>query len=520
MDQNVIERPYDGCGKCLVGLRRLSRTTDATSSPERQRDHVLAVTKGYGGHIIAWADDWEVSGGTNPMTRPAFGPWLRGERGPYDGVAGAAVDRIGRTVVDCLNTGYMMRDEGLTLLTHGHEGPWDLDDPNDENRFTMEAWGAQFELRAIRRRNRDQVAKARAAGRPQGKPSYGYECVRLSPTSGVDHVRLSPDAAETRRSLAKRILADPESVSPWTEAARPTRAGVLAPSDHVRVLYGREPKGTPWYGSTVTRLLLSKAALGYLMHKGEPVVGDDGHPVRLPGADGQPVEQLWDYPTHLQLAEVLSRRAQPGRRRTKGLRPLSGRVLCGVFGNLMKINSNGTLEKGDVRRRYLCEARLRGYPDADHRRPAPGITASMLGEMVTHWFLGNWGESMLMETVYDPGNGIPERIAEVEASRSRLRADREAGLYDSPEETEWFRDRYSAMSREISALNAEPLRPPGMITRPTGETVEDRWINAPDDAARRELLGEFRVMVTLWPEGAPRRRHVAMMHGPDRDPGT
>ncbi|WP_407285503.1 recombinase zinc beta ribbon domain-containing protein [Streptomyces sp. BP-8] len=321
----MIERLYDGCGKCLVGLRRLSRKTDATSSPERRRDHVLAVTKEYGGHIIAWADDWEVSGGTDPMTRPAFGPWLRGERG-----------------------------------------------------------SAQFELRAIQRRNRDQAAKARAAGRPHGKPSYGYEYVRLSPTSGVDHVRLSPDAAATRRSLAKRILADPESVSPWTEAARLTRAGVLAPSDHVRVLHGREPKGTPWYGSTVTRLLLSKAALGYLMHKGEPVVGDDGHPVRLPGADGQPVEQLWDYPTHLQLVEVLSRRAQPGKRRTKGVRLLSGRVLCGVCGNLMKINSSGTLEKGDVRRRYICEARLRGYPNADHCRPAPGITASMLDEIVTH----------------------------------------------------------------------------------------------------------------------------------------
>ncbi|MEU0692162.1 hypothetical protein ABZ350_35405, partial [Streptomyces uncialis] len=50
----------------------------------------------------------------------------------------------------------MMRDTGKLLLTYGHDGPWDLDDPNDENRFTMEAWGAQMELRAIQRRNRDQ----------------------------------------------------------------------------------------------------------------------------------------------------------------------------------------------------------------------------------------------------------------------------------------------------------------------------------------------------------------------------
>ncbi|MFE0187752.1 recombinase family protein [Streptomyces sp. NPDC058989] len=512
----MIERPYDGCGKCLVGLRRLSRKTDATSSPESQRDNVLAAVEQHGGHIIAWADDWDVSGGTDPLTRPAFGPWLRGERGPYDGVAGAAVDRIGRTVVDCLNTGYMMRDQGLTLLTYGHEGPWDLDDPNDENRFTMEAWGAQFELRAIQRRNRGQAIKARNAGRPHGKPSYGYEYVRPSPTAKVDHVRLSPESAENRRNIAKRVLADPENVSPWSEAARLTREGVLSPSDYLRWLYGKEPLGGRWYGSTVAKLLTSKVALGFLMHKGEPVIGDDGHPVRLPGADGQPVEQLWDYPTHLKLKEILERRAQPGKRRPKGNRILSARAICGICHNFMEVSWGGKGERGDKRRTYTCRARSNGIPGAEHCRPSPTITASILEEVVAHCFLVNWGEAQFMETVYYPGNGIPERIAEVEASRQRMRADREAGIYDNDEDAAWFRERYASMTAEIAMLKAEPLRPPGMITRPTGETVEDRWTNAPDDAARRELLGEFRVMATVWPEGAPRRWHVGMMHGPDR----
>ncbi|MEU0692088.1 recombinase family protein, partial [Streptomyces uncialis] len=95
----------------------------ATSSPERQRDNVLAAVESVGGHVMAWADDWEVSGATDPMTRPRLGPWLRGERGPYDGIAGAAVERLGRNLVDCLNTGYMMRDTGKLLLTYGHDGP-------------------------------------------------------------------------------------------------------------------------------------------------------------------------------------------------------------------------------------------------------------------------------------------------------------------------------------------------------------------------------------------------------------
>ncbi|MFJ3220317.1 recombinase family protein [Kitasatospora sp. NPDC086801] len=96
--------PYDGCGKCLLGLRRLSRVRASTSSPERQMDYVLSAAMEVGGHIIAWADDWEVSGATDPNTRPRLGPWLRGQQGPFDGLVASSVDRIGRDVL-----------EGLTL---------------------------------------------------------------------------------------------------------------------------------------------------------------------------------------------------------------------------------------------------------------------------------------------------------------------------------------------------------------------------------------------------------------------
>ncbi|MFR9797876.1 recombinase family protein [Streptomyces sp. MS06] len=123
-DLNTIERPYDGCGKCLLGVRRLSRVKLATSSPERQRENVLTAAAAVGAHIIGWADDWEVSGATDPVTRPSLGPWLRDERGPYDGLVAAAVDRLGRNVVDCLNTGYKMRDEKKMLVTYGHDGAW------------------------------------------------------------------------------------------------------------------------------------------------------------------------------------------------------------------------------------------------------------------------------------------------------------------------------------------------------------------------------------------------------------
>jgi hypothetical protein len=41
---DMLTTDYDGCGRCLVGVRRLSRKTDATSSPQRQADQILRAT--------------------------------------------------------------------------------------------------------------------------------------------------------------------------------------------------------------------------------------------------------------------------------------------------------------------------------------------------------------------------------------------------------------------------------------------------------------------------------------------
>ncbi|MEV0373220.1 hypothetical protein AB0I10_25925 [Streptomyces sp. NPDC050636] len=172
--------------------------------------------------------------------------------------------------------------------------------------------------------------------------------------------------------------------------------------------------------------------------------------------------------------------------------------------------------------RYACTVRNKGWLSAKDCRPAPLIRGHLLeefvDEFVSEWFLQRFGDGAIFETVYDPGNGVPERIAEVQATRERLRADREAGLYDAADDSEWFRDRYAALGRELAALEAEPRRPPGTVQRPTGETVADRWETAVDVQARKEILLEFGVRVTLFPAGAPVRCVAGVLHGPERDP--
>ena len=43
-----------------------------------------------------------------------------------------------------------------------------------------------------------------------------------------------------------------------------------------------------------------------------------------------------------------------------------------------------------------------------------------------------------MRKVYDPGTGHAAQTMELEATRTRLREDRQAGLYDSAEDAEWY----------------------------------------------------------------------------------
>ena len=123
---------YDGCGMCLVGARRLSRKTDKSSSPERQGAQIIRSAAQVGGHIIAWADDWEVSGATDPLRRNGLGPWLLGTKGLYDGIAAASVDRIGRNLRDVLNTQDLLTRQGLVIVTADHQGIWDFSNTNDK----------------------------------------------------------------------------------------------------------------------------------------------------------------------------------------------------------------------------------------------------------------------------------------------------------------------------------------------------------------------------------------------------
>jgi hypothetical protein len=416
--------------------------------------------------------------------------------GPYDGLVGPSVDRIGRNVRDALNTQVLLTSQGRMVVTADHAGVWDFSDPGQENDWLFKALGSQLELRAIQKRNRDETIRARDAGEPKQRPSYGYVYVRLVPTGKVDHVAIDPVAAEIIRDVAERVLGAEEDegrflVTCATEAARLTREGIPSPSDRLAQLYGRPVAGKPWTAKTVKHILCSEAALGYLMHDSRPVTGSDGKPARI-------AEPLWDRVTHDALvAKTAPRRS--GSRAPKGVRLLSGVAFCGNCGTRLYLTGrrggDGAYTGG-----YGCTARVRGIPSSADCRPAPSIGVADLDGQVGGWFLGRYGAREVMRKVYDPGTGHGVEIAELEAARKRLREDRQAGLYDDAAGTEWFRAEYTRTGDEIAALKALPERQPGMRLVPAGRTVGQEWDSA-DGARRREMLSEFGVRVVLHPLG-------------------
>ncbi|MEU0405750.1 hypothetical protein ABZ318_37220 [Streptomyces sp. NPDC006197] len=95
-----------------------------------------------------------------------------------------------------------------------------------------------MELGAIQRRNRDATKKIRAAGRPEGKPSYGFQYVRAVPNGRVDRVELYPHAAEVLRTVARRNPRRPrDRVGEQRDrSSEPTGRAVAGRGDFERVL--------------------------------------------------------------------------------------------------------------------------------------------------------------------------------------------------------------------------------------------------------------------------------------------
>ncbi len=84
----------------VLGRVRLSRTTDESTSVERQQQIITQWAEGNNHTIVGWAIDVDVSGSINPFDTPSLGPWLKMPKArEWDILCAWKLDRVARNSI-------------------------------------------------------------------------------------------------------------------------------------------------------------------------------------------------------------------------------------------------------------------------------------------------------------------------------------------------------------------------------------------------------------------------------------
>lgn len=259
-------------------VTRLSRVTDATTSPERQRQicEQLCGQRGY--EVVGIAEDLDVSGAVDPFDRkrrPNLSRWLVGEGPlPFDVIVAYRVDRLTRSIRHLQQLVNWADDSGK-LVVSATEPHFDTTSPFAAVLIALIGTVAQMELEAISERNASTARHNMAAGKYRGSvPPWGYKAERVD---GDWRLVQHAEQVKVIHEVVRRVL-DSEPLQRIAHDL--TRRGVLTPKDRHAQLRGNPIKGTAWNVTPMKRSLLSEAMLGRVTDAaGKSLRGADGSPI-------------------------------------------------------------------------------------------------------------------------------------------------------------------------------------------------------------------------------------------------
>lgn len=295
----------------VLGILRLSRDGENSTSIERQRDRIEQWAEFNGHTIVGWAEDVDVSGGVAPWERAELGKWLpdtigarvskREEQmawnasraGEWDIACAWKLDRISRRVLHIVQLDDWARQNRKALASV--DDGFDFTTEMVELLFTLLAAFAEGELTAIKARQRSSRRHLSQVGRYAGStPPFGY---RAEPAEDGEGFVLVPDetgtaTAKVVREMARMILKEGKSanaVALWLNETGQPKA-----KDAQLIRKGKEPKGSKWAGKDVTSILRSEVILGrsYRTETIETPEGETVERVRVvTDADGMPLQR-------------------------------------------------------------------------------------------------------------------------------------------------------------------------------------------------------------------------------------
>ncbi|MGP3922296.1 recombinase family protein [Streptomyces sp. 8N616] len=516
-----------------VGAVRLSRYTDASTSPEVQTDTVTQAGQSIGARFVGWARDTDVSAiKTTPWEREELSYWLD-RPDEWDVMIWQRMDRAVRSMADMADLGrYAKKHRKRLIFASGPGGDvLELDFTSIMSEFMMMflAFAAQLEGQTIMERNQGAAAYLQQIGRwGGGSVPYGFRPVRKMFPDGNEGWWLATDegkpgesgTAQIRREMVTMAIKG-ATYSKIRDHLNNTNA--ITPKNYRAALASPAREFDPddrWHVETVRKMLRSPMMRGHLVKAdGTPVLTATGEPVRQ--GESLISDQQW-----YDLQEEMKKRGNgaSGVSKRKDAHPLLGVLVCDLCGNNMARHfykeRRNIKRKGERIEQFRCTGEGHALDEATGKR-VPGI--SLLAEPVMKYveaeFLKRFGNLRRTMTVTVGGVDNRAAIAELRSGIANLGSSL-ANLRGAAAEI--VTGQLNGMSERLAALEETPYQPPRREVIELPDTWGEDWRKG-DAQARREMLLSAGVRVTACRATAwhqPVSERVAFEAGHFGDPAA
>jgi site-specific DNA recombinase len=462
---------------------RLSRETEETTSPERQRAACEQLCAARGWTVAVVEEDIDVSGFSRGLDRPGLQKILR-RLDEFDVIVFFKIDRLARSTVDFAEI--MRITEAQSVALASATEPLDLTSSMGRAMAKVIAVFAELESDTIGMRVSSAHEHLRREGRyTGGRVPYGYQ-VAPNPDGAGKVLVINPQEAETIHKVVERVLAKDSLIQIATDLSK---SEIPSPGHTSRQTTGKRSASKKWYITTLRALLTNPQLLGQVIEDGKPILRTDG----LPLVNRPPILEIdiWQA-----LQDELTRRENPGERRRTGTALLRGVVHCSLCGYRMYTYVAGG------RTRYRCIGRLKkrqGGETIDCY--GVSIAASGMEDHVEGLFLKKFGRLPVVRMVEHVGEDYRPQIRQAQEALQDLEKDRyDRGLFKGDDGAERYAAQYRKLEERLASLREmqRTARPAGIEAVPTGETHAEQWRNA-DTAGKRDLLLNAGAFVEVAP---------------------
>ncbi|QUH01465.1 recombinase family protein [Saccharopolyspora erythraea] len=457
----------------VLGAVRLSRLTDQSTSPERQRERVEWWASGNDGRVVDVAVDLDVSGSVSPFERDDLGPWLTRRAGEWDVLVAWKLDRLSRSARDTLDLLGWAQENGKRIVAVDDN----LDTATQMGRVWIQLASIFAEVERTNIQERVSAARKylRQAGRWGGsKAPYGHRVVGRP--EGGKQLALNEAEEPVVVEIVGRVLAR-ESLVDIARDLNDRR--VPAPSGKV---------GSGWTHGQLRRMLRRPSLRGLAEHDGRLVRDSEGVPVVYgpPLVDGE----TW---TLLQ-RELDTRQETRAPYRAVGSAGFLLDVAFCVCGR--KMYATPAKNKKYDASMYRCAGYRAGY--GPRCTVSAGMRSARLEEFVEEKFLAAVGRLPIRVRTDTPAVDRSGELADIEMSLRELREDRAAGLFRGPRGTSEFRAAYSKLEDRREELLALASQETATEWSDTGLTFAAEWAVA-SNQRKRELLLDCGARVEVGP---------------------